>query len=376
MVEIIEVPLNNKKLVKSFIDFPHELFKGDPNYVPEIFIGQKELMSPKKNPFFKHSKVQLFLAYKDENIVGRIAAIRNNNYNNFSGEQAGFFGFFDVIEDYEVARMLLDKAIFWIKQEGLKKALGPTNFSSNDTMGILVEGFDRPPTIMMTYNKPYYPEFLDRYGFEKDMDLLAYWLPTSTASQRSILLAERLEERLNKRGITIRKVRLKDFKQEAALIKEVYNAAWEKNWGFVPATDEEFQHLAEGLKLIINPDFTYIAEHEGKPIGFSLSVPDINEILRGVKRGRLLPFGIFKLLYGKNRVKKVRIITLGVIPGYRKMGIEAIFYAWNIRSAQKYNLDGGEASWILENNALMNKGMEDLNAKVYKKYRMYKLPLA
>ena len=370
MIEIREV--SAKRDIKNFIDFPHDLYKGDPNYVPEIYMAQKDLLNEKKNPFFQHSKAQLYLAYQGEKIVGRIAAIRNNNYNKFIKADIGFFGFFDVIEDYDVAKKLWDTAVAWVQKEGFHKIIGPTNFTTNDTAGMLTWGYDSPPLIMMTYNKPYYVDYAKKYGFVKEMDLLAYWLPTKEVSDRSVKLASRLEERLKSRGIYMRKISLKNFKSEVGKIRSVYNKAWEKNWGFVPSTEEEFKHTAEGLKMILNNDFAWMAEKEdGTPVGFGISLPDINEILRKIKKGRLLPFGVFKLLAGKKKVKKVRIITLGVIPEYRNLGIEAILYSKMILGARKYNLDGGEASWILENNDMMIRGLENLNAKHYKTYRIF-----
>jgi len=373
-MKIVEV--NNEKLKKKFIDFPHDLYAGDPNYVPEIFIGQKELMSPKKNPFFKHSKVQLYLAMKGQKILGRIAAIRNNNYNEYIGANVGFFGFFDVIEDYEVAKTLLDTAANWIKAEKLEAILGPTNFTTNDTAGLLVDGFHEPPTVMMPYNKPYYATFLDRYGFQKKTDLLAYVVTEEKVSLKSVKLAGMLEERLKRKGIYIRSANIKKFKFEAQKIKEVYNEAWEKNWGFVPATDEEFAHLAEGLKMIIDPDFALVAEKDGKMIGFALAVPDINQIMRTVKKGRLLPFGIFKLLFNKKSIKKIRIITLGVVNEYRRMGIEGVFYGKIISNGLKKGINTAEASWVLEDNEMMNKGVQNINMEAYKRYRIYEMSLS
>ena len=371
------VEANSPSQIKRFIDFPHKLFSGDPNYVPEIYIAQKELFSEKKNPFFKHSKVQLFLAL-DANgeICGRIAAIRNNNYNEYTGRKSGFFGFFDAIEDYEVARLLLDKAVEWVKAEGLTSIQGPTNFSTNDTAGLLVEGYESPPTVMMTYNPPYYVRFIEQYGFKSEMDLLSYLITQEKVNQKSMEIAGKLEERLSKRGITIRSIKMKNFKQEVRAIKEVYNKAWDKNWGFVPVTSDEFDHLAEGLKLVIRPEFTFVAEHEGKRIGFLLAIPDINQITRTIKRGRLFPFGIFKLLFGKNKVQKVRVITLGILEEYRRMGVEGIFYARLIKACFDYNIQSAEASWVLDNNQMMKQGIERINGEVYKKHRIYELDLS
>jgi GNAT superfamily N-acetyltransferase len=364
-------PVEGKKQVRQFIDFPHSLYKDDANYVPEIYLSQKDLLNTRKNPFFKHSEAQLFLAWQDGSIVGRIAGIANNNYNDYHKSNVGFFGFFDVVEDFHVANLLLDKAANWCKEKGFDAVLGPTNFTTNDTSGILVDGFDSPPVVMMTYNKPYYADFVEKYGFQNEMNLYAYWLPSFEVSSKSIAIASRVEQRLNSKGITIRKVNMKNFDKEVLDIRKVYNEAWERNWGFVPSTIDEFNHTAEGLKLLLNPELCYIAEHDGKVIGFGLALPDINEIMIKVKRGRLFPFGIFRLLWGKSRVKKVRVITLGVIPAYRKMGIAAIFYAKFIQMSRDKNLAGGEASWVLENNEMMRTGMENMGGKIYKTYRIY-----
>ena len=369
------VEANSWKHKKWFIDFPHDLYADDPNYVPEIFMAQKDLMNPTKNPFFKHSKVQLYLALKDGKPVGRVAAIRNNNHIAYTEKHQGFFGFFDVIDDYVVAKALLDKATEWVKEEGLKSVIGPANFTTNDTAGVLVKGFDRPPVAMMPYNKLYYIDFLERYGFEKQMDLLAYLATEEKVSRKSVKLASMIEERLKRKGITIRNVNMKRFKEEVMKIKEVYNAAWDKNWGFVPATDEEFEHLANDFKMIVNPAYTLVAEHEGKIVAFAIAIPDINEIMINVKRGRLFPFGILKLLWGKNRVKRIRIITLGVLEEYRKMGIEGVFYANIIQAGLARGVKEAEASWILEDNEMMNKGLININAEPYKRYRMYQKKL-
>ncbi|HFA49560.1 MAG TPA: N-acetyltransferase [Bacteroidetes bacterium] len=363
--------VKSKRDKKRFIDFPHNLYQDDPNYVPEIYIGQKELMSEKKNPFFRHSKAQLFLARQNGKIVGRIAAIRNNEYNRFANANVGFFGFFDVIEDYQVARQLFDTAVGWVKNEGLSGLLGPTNFTTNDTAGLLVSGFDRPPVVMMTYNKPYYADFLERYGFTKQMDLLAYHVTEQTVNKKSVRLANMIAQRLAKRNIRVRKVDMKNFKKEIETIREIYKNAWDKNWGFVPPTDEEFDHLAQGLKMIIDPDFALVAEHNGRAVAFALAVPDINVILKKIKRGRLLPTGIFKLFFQKNKIKRLRIILLGVLEEYRKMGIEGVFYANIISRGIEKGYNEAEASWILDNNEMMKKGVEHVNMIPYKRYRIY-----
>ncbi len=368
-IEIAKV--SGGKDIKRFIDFPHDLYEGDPNYVPELFLAQKELLDEQKNPFFQHSKAQLFLALQNGKIVGRIAAIRNNEYNRFANANAGFFGFFDVIEDYEVARALLDSAAAWAKDEGLDALLGPANFSTNDVAGLLVEGFDRPPVVMMSYNKPYYVTFVERYGFISQMDLLAYLGNRETANMKFLNIADKIEERLNNRGITFRTLNMKKFKEEVIQVRDVYRGAWERNWGFVPPTDAEFDQLAQGMKMVIDPKMAILAEHKGRVVAFALAIPDINVIMRTIRRGRLLPFGIFKLLFQKKKIKRARIILLGVLEDYRKMGVEGVFYARITERWLEKGYEEAEASWILENNTMMRRGVESVNMQPYKRYRMY-----
>ncbi len=369
------VPVHGSKELKAYIDFPHELYAGDKNYVPELFMAQKDMLNPKKNPFFEHAEVQCYLAYDGDKLVGRISAIHNKNYNEYHNVEVGFFGFFDVINDYEVAKALLDTAADWCKKKGLTAVIGPTNLSTNDTAGILIEGFHEPPKIMMTYNAPYYQTLLEKYGMVKDMDLYAYILYTAKASEKSIRLAQSLEERLAQQGIIFRNVNLKDFYNEVAKIRTVYNDAWKKNWGFVPWTDSEIKHLADNLKMLVNENWCFIAEFEGQPIGFAITLNDINEITKNFKKGRLFPFNIFKLLAHKHKTQFVRILALGVSEGFRKKGIEAIFFAKNILAARKYNVTAGEVSWVLENNEEMNASALKLNSELYKTYRIYRYEL-
>lgn len=364
--------VSDKKGISDFINFPHDLYEHDPYYVPEIYIGQKDMLDPKKFPFHQYGKAKYYLAYKDNKIAGRIAAIDNKNYNKYHQSEVGFFGFMDFIEDQEVVNVLLDQAKQFALENGYKYLMGPTNFTTNETAGTLVEGFEDSPKIMMTYNKSYYGRLLEGYGLKKEMDLYAFMIKTSNVSEKSLRLAEVLEERLKNKGITIRNVRLKDIDAESKRIQKIYNDAWENNWGFVPFTDAEFEYLKNDLKLLLDPAFAYIAEKDGQPIGFFLTLPNINEILIKNKRGKLFPFGIFRLLFGKRKTKYVRILALGVVAEYRKMGIEAIFFAKNIQEAKRRKIVGGEASWVLENNIPMVTAAKQLNGEKYKTYRLYK----
>ncbi len=364
------------RALKQFIDFPHDLFAGDPNYVPELFMAQEALLNPKKSPFFLHSTAEYYVARSPEGkIQGRIAAILNNNYNDFTGEKAGFFGFFDVINDYNVAKTLLDTASDWLREKGLTRVLGPANFSTNETCGILIENFDEPPFILTTYNYPYYADFLERYGFVKNTDLLSYDLKEGSISQKIQDFAVHLENRLARNGITIRTINMKQFDQEVERFLPVYNASWNKNLGFVPMTEAEIRQMGKDLKMGLDPDFVFFAEKEGKTIGMALSVPNLNEVFIKIPRGRLFPTGLFKFLFGKKSVKSVRVVALGVLPEYRKTGLDACFYVRTYQTAMRKNIPRGEASWILEDNDMMNRALLQIGGKVFRKHRIYEKQL-
>ncbi|MCY7329402.1 MAG: hypothetical protein LH618_12700, partial [Saprospiraceae bacterium] len=344
--------VEGRKALQQFIDFPHDLYAGDPNYVPELFMAQEALLNRQKSPFFQHSTAEYFLARSPKgHIVGRIAAIRNNNYLDFTGDKAGFFGFFDVVEDYEVAQALLDTAAGWLRAEGLERVIGPTNLSTNETCGVLVENFEEPPFVLTTYNYPYYGEFLERYGFVKHTDLLSYDLYTDKLDPKLEAVAAQLEARLLRRGITIRTLNMKDFDREVEKFLPVYNAAWDQNLGFVPMTEAELRQMGKDLKMALDPEFVFFAEKDGKTIGVALSVPNLNEVFIKIPRGRLFPTGIFKFLFGRKSIKAVRIVALGILPEYRRAGLDVCFYVRTYQTALRKGIPRGEASWILENNA-------------------------
>ncbi|TDE11307.1 hypothetical protein [Dyadobacter psychrotolerans] len=373
MIRIVSV--SPGKELGKFIDFPHDLYEGDPNYVPELFIAQKDMLTPGNHPFYDHSRAQLFMTYKGDRATGRIAAILNENHNAFTGHKDGFFGFFECIDDQETADLLLKAASEWLVAQGADTVLGPVNLSTNDTCGLLVEGFDLPPMAMMPYNPPYYEKLLLGNRLVKKTDLLAYEINVSESNDRSVRLLDALQNRLKRSGIVIRQVNMKDFAGEVKKIREVYNTAWDKNLGFVPMTDKEFDYLAKDLKMILDPKFCLVAEKDGKLVGFALGIPDINQILIKIKRGRLLPTGIFKLLLNKKKITRIRVLTLGVIEGYRKMGIEACLYGSIIKNTYGTKVTGGECSWMLEDNYLMNHAIEEINGELYKRYRLYERKL-
>jgi len=357
--------------MKSFIDFPHDLYRNDPHYVPELFIAQRDLLTPGKHPFHEHSQIQLFLALRDKKVVGRIAAINNRNHNVFNGTNDGFFGFFESIPDVAVSNALFNAAAAWLKDQGLSTIIGPVNFSTNETCGLLIEGFDSPPVVMMTYNRPYYIELIKAAEMKENVTLIAWQVTAEAVEDKPLRMMQMLESRLAQRNIVVRKINLKKFDEEVVKIREIYNKAWDKNLGFVPMTDNEFAYLAKDLKMILDPDFCIVAEKDGKAIGFALAVPDLNQVLIKIRKGRLLPTGIFKLLFGKGKIKGVRVLALGVLEPFRKLGVEAVFYGQIIRDCRKKGINVAEASWILEHNDLMNSAIQGVNGQPYKRYRIY-----
>ncbi|MCD0489751.1 hypothetical protein LPB86_16025 [Pedobacter sp. MC2016-14] len=368
MKTIVEV--KSKKELGSFIDFPHDLYKADPMYVPELFIAQKDLLTT--HPFHKHSSLQCFLLFDNGKIIGRIAAILNNSYNSQNATSDGFFGFFDCINDQDAANLLLQTAVKWLKEKGVtNKLMGPVNFSTNESCGLLIEGFDSPPVVMMPYNAPYYADLLAGFGLQKQVDLLAWKFEGDNYDDRSVKLMDRLEERLKRSEITIRKINMKNFKKESESLREIYNKAWDKNTGFVPLNDEEFDYQAKDLKLVLDPDFCLVAEQNGKLVGFGAAIPDMNQIQIKIKKGRLFPTGIFKLLFGKKKVTGIRILLLGVIDGYRKLGIEACLYGGIIKAYRAKGLKYAEAGWTLEHNDLVNNAIIAIKGVPYKKYRIF-----
>lgn len=373
MIEIIKV--GNKRQLQQFIDFPHDLYAGDPNYVPMLYMEQETLLNPKKSPFLQHSQAAYFLAKKDGKLAGRIAAIRNNNHIAFSGRQEGFFGFFDVVDDYDVAKALLDTVADWLRSEGLTKMTGPANFSTNEVVGMLVENFDEPAFIMNPYNFKYYNDLVEKYGFRKFTDLLCYEMRDENMTEEVVQFAEKLEARLAERGITIRNIDMKNYKQEIEKFLPVYNVSWTENTGFVPMTEAEIKQIGKDLKPIIDPDYILFAEKDGKVIGVSLTIPNVNEIQIKLKRGRLFPFGIVKLLLGLKKIKSIRILALGTLKEYRRMGIDVCFYVRIILTSRRKGIKRGEASWILEHNEMMNRALDHIGGKVYRRYRLYEKEL-
>lgn len=357
-----------------FIKFQWRIYENDPMWVPPLLMDVKGALDRKKHPFHQHAEVEYFLARRGGEVVGRIAAIVNHLHNEFHGDTTGFFGFFESIDDQNVADALLRAAERFLAARGRTSAQGPMNFSTNEELcspGVLIDGFDTPPKIMMAYTPSYYARLLENAGYVKAKDLLGYYLDASTTPKHLVRGMARLGKA---EGIRMRALNLKDFNGELARIKSIYNSAWERNWGFVPMTEAEFEHMAKQLKPIIDPELIVIAEVEGKPVGFALQLPDFNQAMKHMN-GRLFPTGLFKFLWYKRKIDEVRVLTLGVVPEYRGRGIDAMLIVRMMEVVQPRGMAKGEGSWILEDNMMMRRGMEKMGAHVYKTYRVYEKPL-
>ncbi len=373
------VPVLTKKQLKTFVKLPWKLYKGDPNWVPPLIKMEMERFDPQKNPFYLHSDVTLFLAYKDNQPVGRISAQIDHNFNEFQDVETVHFGFFESIEDKEVAFRLLDTVADYGRARGMKILLGPFSFSTNDVAGLLVEDFKSPPRIMMPYNPPYYKDFIEEYGMRKAKDLLAYDIVVDEKfkkfAEHLIRRLKPLAERAESYGFKIRNINFKDIDSEIERVKVIYNDAWERNWGFVPMTDEEIEHLGKELKQVAIPQLAKIVELKGEPVAFGLVIADINEILIKMN-GRLFPTGIFKLLFGFNRIKTVRLIALGIRKGFRKRGADSLLYYHLLKDGLAIKrLKTCEVSWLLEDNYLIIRATEFMGGKKVKTYRIYEKPI-
>ncbi|MBA2565641.1 MAG: N-acetyltransferase [Gemmatimonadetes bacterium] len=365
-------PVRSRAERRAFIDLPFRLYRADPLWVPPLRSDVAELLDPRRHPFHRHARMQLFLARSDGGrVTGRIAAIRNEAHLRIHDDGAGFFGFFETERDPSTARALFDAAGAWLRESGLRVMRGPASPSTNEECGLLVRGFDSPPVVMMPYNPAWYAELLEGYGFRKAMDLLAYYRGHAQQPERLVRMAEALARR---HRIVIRPLDKSRFAEEVELVRSIYNAAWEKNWGFVPMTAEEFDHLARKLKQVVDPDLVAFAEVDGKLAGFALGLPDLNRALRHMG-GSLWPFGWLKGLWHSRGIDTFRVLTLGILEEYRKTGAAEMMYLYLLRTGPPKGITKGEFSWILEDNATMRAGLEKLGADLYKVYRMYDLPL-
>lgn len=362
------VSSDNEK--KRFTNFIYPFYKDEKHWVPPLRIDQKKLINTEKNPFFNNAEIALFLAEKDGKDVGRIAAIIDHRYNDYHSTKMGHFGFFECIDDQHTANLLFRVASDWLRDRGMNKVMGPANPSMMDTIGVLIDGFDKDPYVMMPYNLPYYDKLIKNAGFEKAMDLFAYLIDTETVSVDRMRRAEKI---VNHRlpNVDIRPVDLKKMDQEIKMVQKIFNAAWKNNWGFIPLSEEEIAALGKDLKLIIDTDYAHVAEIDGEPVAFSIGLPNINKILKSMN-GRLFPFGIFKLLWKKRKLNELRTALMGVLPEYQGKGIDALLHLRSINNGlESGNKTTSEMSWVLETNTEMIRVAERIGGRLDKTYRMY-----
>jgi len=359
----------------GFIKFPWRIYKNDPAWVPPLIVERKAFLDRKKHPFYQHGDAELFLARRNGEIVGRIMASDDPRYNSLHETNVGCFGLFECIDDPGVAAALFQAAADWLRARGRNEVMGPIDYSTNYVCGLLIDGFQYPPTIMMGHNPPYYAALIEGFGFAKTKDWYAWWFseyPAPAERLRKIALA-----RAGKLGVTIRTINLRKIEEESQRIRTIYNQAWQKNWGFVPFTEGESEHMAKEMKPLIHPLGTLMAEIGDEPVGFVIGVPDINVALRHIN-GRLtwfgLPIGLLKLLYYRLKTRTGRLIALGVVERYRRAGIAEMLVLGLMDAAFKRGFTG-ELSMTLEDNVMVNRFIEAMGAARYKTYRIYSKPI-
>ncbi len=359
--------VRTKPQLKQFIKLPWKVYEDDPCWVPPLILMVKEALNQEKNPFFEHGDAQYFLATDNGRPVGRIAAFIDRGHNRVYRSKVGGFGFFETINDEAVARALIDTAEQWVAERGMDTMMGPMNFSILNECGALIDGFEWPPMVFLAHTPPYYAELMERLGFGKSRDLYAYLIDQNEIPPKLERVARQLERR---RGLLVRHADKKHLMRELQIIGQVYNDAWSENWGFVPMTPSELNHLAKEFVGVIDTRLTFIAEIDGEPAGFAISVPNINEAIIKAN-GRLFPFGIFKLLWYRRKIKGLRIALMGVRKEYRNLGLDALFYYRTYVVGSRLGYERGEMSWILEDNLPMIRVLETLGARRYKTYRIY-----
>lgn len=341
-------------------------------WVPPLLMDVKEKLSP-KHSFFEFGTMQLFLAVRGGEVVGRIAAIQNDLYNKEHDDKTGFFGFFECIDDQNVANLLFDTAKQWLQERGRNIMHGPASPSSNHDYGLLVDGFDTPPRLGMTYNPSYYQALMENYGFKKSQGLFAYKINANRVMEDPKMVRGNRIVR-ERTGVKIRTLNMKDLKNEIKTLRDIYNKAWEKNYGFVPMTNKEIDEYVKAFKPIAEPSLIFFAEIDDKPVATALSLLDYNYIFRQMN-GRLFPFNFIKMFTQKKHITWARVMLLGILPKYRGKGLDAVLYYETVKAAQALGVEYGEASWILEDNAMMRRGMELIKGEIYKTYNVYEMEI-
>ncbi|HEY8212180.1 MAG TPA: GNAT family N-acetyltransferase [Myxococcaceae bacterium] len=373
-VEIQPLGFGPKDL-REFVAVQVRLYAGDPHFVPPIVSERVKFLSPDLNPFFAHARVQLFLARQGGAAVGRIAAVEDRAYNAFHAARAGFFGMFDAPDDPEVAKALVDAAAGWLAERGMAEMLGPANLSTNHDCGVLVDGFDDPPAMMMPYNFPYYARLCEGAGLAKAKDLWSYQLPVIVSPPEKII---RVAERLQKAdAVRIRPLKLHELGRELRRVKAIYDASQDPAMEFAPMSQAEFDFIARRLRplALLRPELCYFAEVDEEPVACSLTFPDFNAALR-TARGRLTPAGLLRMLWATQRIDRLRVLWMGVRPGYRRRGLDAALCLHTMRAARRLGYREWEIGWTAEDNDLINHWLEDFGARRTKVYRLYRRSLA
>jgi len=366
-------PVSSKRERDAFIKLPWRLYAAESNWVAPLLFERREFLNPRKNPFFQHAQVQLFLAFRDGRAVGRISAHIDANLDAFQGTKWGLFGFFECEDDPEVARALIGAAETWLRARGRTKMVGPMDFTTNDECGLLIEGHERRAIILSGWHHPYYQRLLEESaGLEKAMDLLMWELHIEHRDRVHEAIWQVAADVEAKHGIVCRNFVKKDLEAEVSRFLEVYNAAWERNWGFVPLSEEELRHYAKNLKPILDENWAMVAEKRdtGEVVGAALTLPDYNQVLAQLD-GRLLPFGWVKALRERRKIDRVRVFALGVKPEFQHTGVAARFYQMHFDAAERTPQKRGEMGWILETNEPMNRAMEGMGGEVVRRFRVY-----
>ena len=356
----------------KFIKLPFRLHRGTP-WVPPLIYERRHFLDREKNPYFRHAEAEYFLARRDGEPVGRITAQVDRRWDEFQGGSDGQFGFLEAEDDAEVFSALLGTAEDWVRSKGRNRMIGPMDFTTNDECGLLIDGYERRPMILQPWHPPHYRDHLESLGYGKQIDLLMWYLRMGELKEGLSChpaIHEAAEKVETEHGITIRNMRRRDLDAEIARFMEVYNSAWETNWGFVPITEEEVDFQASNLKQILDERWTFIAEKDGEVVGAALTLPDINQVMPKLN-GRLLPLGWLHFLLGKRKVDEVRVFALGVKPEYQHTGVAASFYIKHLEATDPDGVMAGEEGWILESNEPMNRAMEGMGGTVVKRYRLY-----
>ena len=364
------VPVTTRRQQKQFINFAWEHYRGDPNWVPPLLMSHRELLNYKHHPFYDNAEIQTFLAFRGGTVVGRIAAIIDHGHNQHHNEKRGMFGFYECIDDQQVANRLFDAARDWHAEREIHLLRGPMNPAMNHECSLLIDGFDMPPTFMMTYNKPYYARLIENYGFQKSQDLFAFWGHVSMLDEMDPKILNVANEAIRRFNITVRRIDKKHFQRDVESFFHVYNRALPGTWGFVPLTEAELKHMASGLKQLVVPEMTAMAEVDGKPVGCAFGLLDYNPIIKKIN-GRLFPFGFLHLLQGRKSLKKVRLISTNVVMEYQRWGLGLVLLNRIVPDAKNWGIEEGEFSWVLESNHLSRATLERAGAKLQKTYRIY-----